>query len=376
MSKRKLSAYMGRFSGFHNGHAEILLRALRLSEKVLVVIGSAKQPRRVKNPWTAQERADIIQDWYREEFKRDPTLGQLVFEFSRDYMYNNQKWLLHTQELMAKHASADEPIYVVGADRDRTTFYLKMFPKPKYELDLTPENERVSRFLTATSVRDIYFGRMFNNATVSDEQVDLLLRSFLPPSTLKYMIDWMDTDAYTNLWHEYNAIQERKSQKNGSKYPILVQTVDAVVIQTGHILLVRRKNYPGKGLWALPGGHLNEFEWMLDGAIRELKEETKLKVPEPVLFGSLKFDFRLEHPDRSELGRVISQLFCFQLPDHLVNGVISLPEVMGQDDADKAKWFTLAEALEMSDQLFDDHHAAIEMCVDRLGSDKSDKRKD
>ena len=78
--KRQLTVYIGRFSPFHNGHAEVLLRALRLSQKVLVIIGSAKQPRRVKNPWTAPERGDIIMKWYLEEFKKDPTLGQLVID--------------------------------------------------------------------------------------------------------------------------------------------------------------------------------------------------------------------------------------------------------------------------------------------------------
>ena len=35
-------------------------------------------------------------------------------------------------------------------------------------------------------------------------------------------------------------------------------TTDAVVIQSGHVLLVKRRTAPGKGLWALPGGFLKE----------------------------------------------------------------------------------------------------------------------
>ena len=69
---------------------------------------------------------------------------------------------------------------------------------------------------------------------------------------------------------------------------LALMTVDAVVVQSGHILLVKRGDMPGKGLWALPGGFLNQEETMLDGAIRELKEETKIKVPVPVLKGSIK----------------------------------------------------------------------------------------
>jgi bifunctional NMN adenylyltransferase/nudix hydrolase len=37
-------------------------------------------------------------------------------------------------------------------------------------------------------------------------------------------------------------------------YPVTFVTVDAVVVHSGHLLLVRRRSEPGRGLWALPGG--------------------------------------------------------------------------------------------------------------------------
>lgn len=387
MSKHKLTVYMGRFSPFHNGHAEVLLRALKLSETVLVITGSAKQPRRVKNPWTADERAEIIQKWYKVAKSGDPSLGNLVIDKMRDFPYNDDKWQLEVQALIARYAHPSEPPFITGADRDRSTFYLKKFPAPNYVLDLTEEDTRVSMFLSATTVRDVYFGKRFNGQEIDDKQVDVLLKSFLPATTLRYMLDFMSTLAYDNLVNEYKTIIKRKAGKvRADGYPVIEQTTDAVVIQSGHILLVRRAAYPGKGLWALPGGHVNPDEWLLDSCIRELKEESKLKVPEPVLYGSLKFDMRFEKPDRSELGRVITQAFCFKLPDHVgKEGQVVLPEVYGVvddigegelNDTDKARWVPINEALDMSDQLFDDHHAIIETMVDRLNTEKSDKRKD
>lgn len=364
--KRKLTVYIGRFSPFHEGHAEVLLRALRMSEKVLLIIGSANQPRTIKNPWTYDERKHIIINWLNSIKVDEYNLGNLIIRSARDWPYNDQLWLKQIQEIISEVEKTD--IWITGADRDDSTFYLKEFPN--YNLDLVEENRSVSKFLSATSIRDIYFGKKYNNSIIDDEKVDVLLRSFLPVTTFDYINEFKKYNkkdqSYSILLHEYETISARKAEKLKTQYEVIDQTVDSVVIQTGHVLLVKRRAAPGKGLWALPGGYLNPSEWMLDAAIRELKEETKIKIPEPVLRGSLKFDQRFEHPDRSLIGRVITQAFCFLLPDYLANGKVELPYIKGSDDAEKAKWFPLSDALKMSNQLFDDHHAILETFVSRL----------
>jgi bifunctional NMN adenylyltransferase/nudix hydrolase len=378
---KKLSVYMGRFSAFHRGHASVALRSLKSSEAVLVIIGSANQPRKVKNPWYWTERAEMILAWYQAELAKDPTLGKLIIKSIRDWPYNNDLWLAGVQTLIddvvsAENISESEPIYIAGADRDSSTFYLKMFPKPKYVLDLVQEDREVSEFLTATKIREMYFGNLFNGQQLSEENASLLMNTFLPKTSIDFLNQFRKTKEYDNLVSEFNVIQQRKAAKKVFPYAIKDQTVDAVVIQSGNILLVKRRAAPGKGLWALPGGHLDEYEWMLDGAVRELYEETKIDVPKEVLYGSVLFDQRFEHPDRSEVGRVISQAFCFKLPDAVSSdGQQILPSIKGSDDAEKAKWFPISKALEMSDRLFDDHHAIIEIFVSRLTQENLSRTK-
>ena len=50
--------------------------------------------------------------------------------------------------------------------------------------------------------------------------------------------------------------------------------VGAVVVRNGTVLLVKRANMPGEGLWAIPGGRINPGETLHDAARRELLEET------------------------------------------------------------------------------------------------------
>jgi bifunctional NMN adenylyltransferase/nudix hydrolase len=129
-------------------------------------------------------------------------------------------------------------------------------------------------------------------------------------------------------------------------------TVDAVVEQSGHILVVKRRAEPGKGLWALPGGHLEEFETLNDGVIRELREETKIKVPDPVLRGSIHNTRMFDDPYRSNIGRVITYAAHIKLA-----GDTKLPKVKGADDAEKAVWLPIGMIKE--DMFFDDHFHII-----------------
>ena len=55
-----VSVYIGRFQIFHNGQLALLQRALAAAPLCIVVLGSAHQARTPKNPFTWQERAEMI----------------------------------------------------------------------------------------------------------------------------------------------------------------------------------------------------------------------------------------------------------------------------------------------------------------------------
>ena len=130
-------------------------------------------------------------------------------------------------------------------------------------------------------------------------------------------------------------------------------TVNAVVVQSGHVLLVRRTAAPGKGLLALPGGFINSHERLLDACLRELRERIRLKVPEPVLKGSLRGQRLFDEPHRSWRGRTLAEAFYFALtPDQ------QLPRLKPVKGGDHARWVALADL--DPEALFEDHFFIIQ----------------
>lgn len=119
------------------------------------------------------------------------------------------------------------------------------------------------------------------------------------------------------------------------------------------VLLIKRENDPYKGLWALPGGFLEEEEPLEEGAIRELLEETGLKLPE---VHQLK---AYGDPGRDPRGRTISIAFWGE--------VFSETKVEGSDDAADAKWFDLEDL----PRLAFDHRQIVEFAINQYHSKNS-----
>jgi ADP-ribose pyrophosphatase YjhB (NUDIX family) len=64
--------------------------------------------------------------------------------------------------------------------------------------------------------------------------------------------------------------------------------VGAIVTKEAHLLMVRRAKDPGRGLWTIPGGHVEPGEYLSDALVREVREETALQVEVNDLVGILE----------------------------------------------------------------------------------------
>ena len=334
MKKYDTLVLIGRFQPLHNAHLEIIKRCTALTNQLVVIAGSAKQPRTYKNPFTFDERARMI---------KAATSGlsmNIYVEPNIDTIYNDQAWAVRVQGIVSKYRCiGNGPVGIIGHKKDESSFYLDMFPQWNFE------NVEQIEPLGATDIRDLYFKWDFNSN---------FIKNVVPESTYDFLMEFRRTDEFAQIIREREFVATYKKQYASLPYPPIFSTADSVVIQSGHVLMIRRRAEPGKGLWALPGGYVNANtdRSVEDAAIRELREETGIKVPAPVLRGNIKRGRVFDAIDRSPRGRIITHAFHIELPDG------ELPKVKGSDDADKARWVPIAEV--KSEECFEDHYEIIQ----------------
>lgn len=348
----KLAVLIGKLSPLHNGHATVLSRALEKYDHVLVLVGSANQPRTPRLPWTDTERMEMVRKWYREEVRR--SYGYLTVKSIRDFWYQDQAWAAQVQSavnaIIAEKGNGEKTdVFLVGADKDWSSYYVKLFPT--YKKDLVKDGEITTFEISATDIRDLYFEKPESKFYTGE----------LPVSICEYLEDFRKTDHFKSIKEEFEYYKAYKERWAVAPYPPTFVTVDAVVVQGGHILLIQRRYSPGKGCFALPGGFLNPQEKISAGVVRELREETKLKVPAPVLMGCMKGREVFDDPNRSLRGRIITNAFLFHL-----NETGELHEVKGGSDAGKAFWVPLSDLEKLEPMMFEDHIGIIQKMIGLL----------
>lgn len=361
--KYKTIVFIGRFQPFHNSHLEIVSKALELAETVIISVGSAKKPPTIKNPWTAQERIEMIQasilEKYHPNMNREWTdkpqatiLDRIKFTQVRDHMYNNVHWgnEVYLKALEAG-ATSGKDTALIGSFKDGGSWFLNFFPQ--WDLVTIPIGRFNNKTLNATDIRH----ELFEEKYLED------LSGAVPNQIFEAISAWINSPAGSELREQHAFLKQYKIDHSYAnpdiKYRPPAITVDAIVIKSGHILLIKRKFHPGKGLFALPGGFINDNESIVDSALRELREETSIAIPKAALELQIKHTQIFDHPKRSERARTVTHAYLIDL------GEGPLPEVKAGDDASGAHWVHLKDALTMEGSLYEDHYDIINSMVSR-----------
>ena len=330
--------FIGRFQPVHLGHLKVFEEGLKQASRLYVLIGSTEQPRNLRNPFTFEERKSMV-----EGCVSDPSRIRIIA--LPDIAYNDQAWIKCAQEIVERQLCNDglDPcqarVGLIGHEKDASSYYLGLFPQWR-SVGVEPYKR-----LGATELRDTY---------LRTGQFD---PRCLPQTTVKFLEGFLTQSEYKNLAQERAFIDTYRQGWQSSPYPPIFVSVDGVVIQSGHVLLVRRRTFPGRGLIALPGGFVNVGEHLVDAMLRELREETQLNVRQSVLKGAIRASRVFDDPHRSARGRTITHAYLIQLTPQ----ADGLPQVQGGDDADKAFWLPLANL--DSYKMFEDHYHIIHAMV-------------
>ena len=145
----------------------------------------------------------------------------------------------------------------------------------------------------------------------------------------------------------------KKEEYDVTKFERPSVTVDIIVFtvkdESLKVLLVKRKEWPFKGYWAIPGGFVRMHESLEDAAKRELKEETNVK---DIYLEQL---YTFGEPKRDPRTRVITVSYFALVDSRNI-------QLKASTDVSAAQWFSVYEL----PKLAFDHKFILEYALKRL----------
>lgn len=376
MTEKKFDylVYIGRFEPWTLAHAHVARMATEFATQVIILVGSSGDARSLKNPLTFEDREEMIKR------ANSDYIVLPIYDFK-----DNKKWVEHVEatvnELVGFHLSVSSiqtgntpRIGIIGHHKDSSSDYIDMFPnwgKVEIKVQVGAHNNIIS----ATDVREAFYenkaiyGSVENcSLTGAVDVSDMIkLRVFEDMSYFfqntpegQWLIDEYNfAKAYKGLW-----TPDPTKPSWVTEQPIM-NTGDAVVQHKDKVLLIKRGKFPGKGLWALPGGFIENSKYckekIIDGVVRELHEETGIRIQKRQLYDSVVDSHVFDDVERDVRGRVITHAYYFKLDKNM-----ETPIVEGSDDATEAKWFALKDI--KRSELFADHfHIISHFIKSRIG---------
>lgn len=137
-------------------------------------------------------------------------------------------------------------------------------------------------------------------------------------------------------------------------------TLDAVIPRVSRsggweVVLIQRNKEPFKGMWALPGGHLNTVDLSLEAAAqREVQEETGLIIPLNLFEQVYTFE-DFEDPR----GKYLCLLYVLSKP------LDADMAIQAGDDASNARWYSVDDLDNLPELAFN-HIKLLRMALHKM----------
>lgn len=385
-----LCVFIGRFSPLHKGHETVIQQGLDNAAKMLVLVGSAFEARSYRNPFTVDERMQMISSTFNN--------SNLLVRPLENSSYNLNEWIerVHTavadtwSELRTADPTlpAKPKVALIGHSKDESSYYLNLFPlwgsinvpqsillsATEIREDLFGSQDRMKDLLELAERENPTTGKKMSTTVYLDKYMALAraqalaylnsgAKDVMSQATVDFLNTFVHSQAFQTVGEEFAFVARYRYSWRLAPYEPTFVTADAVVVQSGHILLVKRRAFPGKGLWALPGGFVERNHTVEHTVFKELEEETAVRVPQAVLRGHVKAKEVFDDPHRSSRGRTITTAYLI----HLKPGPLPKIKKGGLPDDEETlavQWVSLADL--KRDDFFEDHYSIITNMVKRI----------
>lgn len=330
----KLSLVIGRFQPCHNGHLTLIDEARKQGEKTLVLIGSAGKLPDFKNPFSADERLNLLK-------QVNPEGDDIIYRTLRDKPTDDE-WV---QDVVAQ---------VLSLEEDPTQVTLFCAPKDEqwYRSNLLYPVETVAEDnISATQIRTAWYG---NSLWAVEDKI--------PEATLSLLNNHKDLD---RLSTEYSVVsRDHLNKVDSHPFNNPIEPVSfAVIIQDNKLLTGVRGNPRGDGQLGLPGGYINSTESTMDGCMREVNEELSIDLHELIVQGKAKCIARSIEENLDDLGaRTLGINYLF-----VVDPSVTLDIEVDNVETTGYQWLPLSEVLTEDIPLFYNHNLVTQRLISQLG---------
>ena len=171
--------FIGRFQPFHLAHMQTIKIALQQSQYVILALGSAQNERNIKNPFSANEREQMILSNFSAADQQ-----RIKFVYVVD-VYDDKKWQKLVTSLVEDAVNLEDKVGLIGHFKDESSYYLQLFPE--WEM---VELDSLKDAISATPLREAYYRGE-------------IVESAFPLGTSEFLHKFQQTATYQQLQHKY-----------------------------------------------------------------------------------------------------------------------------------------------------------------------------
>jgi bifunctional NMN adenylyltransferase/nudix hydrolase len=174
MKPFKLGMILGRFNHIHLGHQLMIDSALKVCDKVLLLVGSSQECGTERNPFSLYTRMNLIRDMYQEEIQYEDLLLGHIDDMTNENDHSTDwgEFVLKKVDMWRGHYGVNDKLdcIISGTEEDRMLWFDKDSVQGVGQLTIPKEKMNISatemrKYLTHNDYAGWKDYQLFNNSS-------------------------------------------------------------------------------------------------------------------------------------------------------------------------------------------------------------------